>query len=119
MGGYSGVMSAAVEISWFFSVVCWVSDFFWLNAIFLGNLLWSKYVRYNCETFYTVFLCYDEAKKNMKSIAWHFSLRFLIYVIINPASLSFLHRMFYLLKCYEIYTVAYWGHVEAVVIFVE
>ena len=110
MGGYSGVISASVEISWFLGVVCWVSDFLRLNAIFLGNLLWSKYVRYNCETFYTVFLCYDEAKKNMKSIAWHFSLRFPIYVIIAlgcSTCLLFLHRMFYLLKCYEIYTVAY------------
>ena len=119
MGGYSRVRSAAVEISWFLGVVCWVSDFFWLNAIFLGNLLWSKYVTYNCETFYTVFWCYNEAKKKIKSVARHFSLRFPIYVIINPVSLSFLHRMLYLFKCYEIYTVVYSGHIQATVIFVE
>jgi hypothetical protein len=56
-------------------------------------------------------MCYDEAKKNMKSIVWHFSIGFPIYATLSPTGLLFLCRMLYKFKCYEIYTVAYWGHV--------
>ena len=84
-------------------------------AIFHGKNMYPRRMKFIAQCS----LWYDEAKKNMNSIVWHFSIGFPIYVIINPASLSFLHRMFYLLKCYEIYTVAYCGHVEVVVIFVE
>jgi hypothetical protein len=44
---------------------------------------------------------------------------FYLNAFIITASLLFLYKMFYLCKCYENCTVAYWGHVWATVIFIE
>ena len=75
-------------------------------AIFHG-----KNVSIEHETFCTVLLCCDEAKKNMNIVVWHLLIGFPIYAILSPASLSFLCRMLYLFKWCEIYTIVYWGHV--------
>ena len=53
-------------------------------AIFHGKKVSNEH-----EIYYTVFLCYDEAKKNMSSIVWHFSIGFPIYATLSLASLSF------------------------------
>ena len=47
-------------------------------------------------------------KKNRKSVAWHFSLGFSIFAIVNLSVLSFLYRMFYLVKWHETFTVVFW-----------
>ena len=75
-------------------------------AIFHGKNMYPMSMK-----FIVVFLCYDEAKKHRTAVVWHFLIRFSIYAILCTVGLSFLCGMFYLFKCCEIYTVAYWGHV--------
>ena len=60
-----------------------------------------------------------DARKNMKYVAWRFSLRFPNYFILSHYALSFLCEMLYLLKWCEIFMVVYLEHVVPTVIFVD
>jgi hypothetical protein len=61
-------------------------------------------------------------RKNVRAVVWMLEIGlcevFYLNAFIIIDSLLFLHRMFYLCKCYENFTAAYWGHFWATVIFV-
>ena len=75
-------------------------------AIFHGKNMYPMSMK-----FITQCSCPMVKLKNINSVVWHFSIGFPIYATLSPVGLSFLCRMLYMLKCYEIYTVAYWGHI--------
>ena len=85
--------------------------------VFSEEIHKDKNKKHIAMNFFKVLMGSREAKKNMKSIAWHFSIDYTIFAKVNLSNLTFFNRGLYLSNWYEICTVDFWGHMYATVIF--